>query len=127
MPRYVVLQHEPSDPRGKPLHWDFMLEADDGLRTWSLSHEPAPDCLIAAEQLADHRREYLEYEGPISENRGTVRRWDSGEYRVLEEEDDRIRLSLAGIKLHGEVTLSRPAERAQRWSFAFLAKPAPDR
>jgi len=36
---------------------------------------------LALQRLADHRRRYLAYEGPISQGRGRVRRVDAG--RVL--------------------------------------------
>jgi hypothetical protein len=35
-----------------------------------------------AERIAGHRQEYLVYEGPVSGNRGTVRREGTGECRV---------------------------------------------
>ncbi len=42
-------------------------------------------------QLATHRREYLEYEGPVSGNRGSVK-WlgSAGEYRILEDSPTRL-------------------------------------
>ncbi|MCS7047501.1 MAG: hypothetical protein NZO58_14185, partial [Gemmataceae bacterium] len=80
MPRYVILEHD-----HPALHWDFMLERGDVLRTWRL---PAPPSIgkIAAQALADHRRAYLDYEGPVSGNRGTVRRWDAGTYATITPE-----------------------------------------
>ena len=35
-----------------------------------------------AEVLPDHRLAYLDYEGPISGDRGSVTRWDRGTYDV---------------------------------------------
>ena len=40
-----------------------------------------------AEALPDHRLIYLEYEGPISGDRGTVVAWDRGEYRLKRQSD----------------------------------------
>lgn len=37
---------------------------------------------IRAERLVDHRRHYLTYEGPISRDRGVVRRVAQGTYRM---------------------------------------------
>ena len=81
-----------------------MLERDGVLLTWSLAALPAAwggDGGSAAEQiaatrLADHRIEYLDYEGPISGDRGVVKRVDGGEYEVLEETDEIIRVRLRG-------------------------------
>jgi hypothetical protein len=76
--RYVILRHEGIEHP----HYDLMLETSPGspaLATWRL-----PEWPIAARagvtRLADHRRDYLEYEGPVSENHGTVRRVVQGEW-----------------------------------------------
>ncbi len=66
------------------VHWDFMLEIGDVL--CDLGHRCADRCRsedLPARRLGDHRRVYLEYEGPVSGDRGNVRRVDSGTYRML--------------------------------------------
>ena len=73
MPRYVILEHD--HPHR---HWDLMLESGDVLRTWRLAEPPQPGRAVAAEPIGDHRRAYLDYEGPIRGNRGRVKRWDGG-------------------------------------------------
>ena len=76
MPRFVVLEHD-----HPVLHWDLMLEAGEVLRTWRLAQAPNDEAsAIVAEPLLDHRRAYLDYEGPVSGNRGSVKRWDAGEF-----------------------------------------------
>ncbi len=114
MPRFVVLRHE--SPRG--IHFDFMLEAGDVLKTWALPQPPEPGVEIECEALADHRLAYLDYEGPISGGRGSVRCWDRGTYSIVEQSDVQWVVELAGEKLAGTATLCRPAGAAQRWSFS---------
>src|SRR5436305_12258768 len=63
MTRYVILAHDHPF-----LHWDLMLEHDGSLRTWRLATPPVADQDVAAEELADHRLAYLDYEGPVSGN-----------------------------------------------------------
>jgi hypothetical protein len=67
------------DGFGEP-HYDLMFESSPGsaLVTWRAVDWPivAGDELI---RLADHRRDYLDYEGPVSNNRGHVRRIVAGE------------------------------------------------
>ena len=76
MPRFVILEHDYPE-----LHWDFMLECAGALKTWRLAEPPATHGeLIAAVALEDHRLDYLDYEGPVSGNRGRVKRWDRGDY-----------------------------------------------
>jgi hypothetical protein len=103
MPRYVILQHETASG----LHFDFMLEAGNVLRTWSLAHAPAPGVEIDARTLADHRLAYLDYEGPISGDRGSVTRWDSGTYAIETESESEITLRLTGEILSGRATVAK--------------------
>ena len=81
MPRFVVLHHVGHGPP----HYDLMLEIDgqDRLRTWRLPAWPPADG-DDAEELPPHRRGYLDYEGPISRDRGTVRRVASGTWTSVE-------------------------------------------
>ena len=84
----VLLFHEvpPSLAKasGRGSHWDLMIATDDDglLRTWALDELPdltrSDAFLIAARSLPDHRRDYLEYEGPVSGNRGSVSRVAAG-------------------------------------------------
>ncbi|HUG92355.1 MAG TPA: DNA polymerase ligase N-terminal domain-containing protein [Planctomycetaceae bacterium] len=118
MPRFTVLTHD--YPFG---HWDFLLEAGPALRTWRLFAAPDAGGAIAAEALADHRREYLDYQGPVSGGRGEVARWDSGEFSVTAETPDRLEIRLAGERLHGAAALVRTAT-GEGWSFEFTPDPA---
>jgi len=112
---FVVLQHD--HPRG--LHFDFMLETGDVLRTWALAEEPTDGLAIDAEALPDHRRAYLEYEGPVSGDRGTVICWDRGEYELVAESEGELIAALHGKKLQGTATLSHAGN--ERWQFTFRA------
>lgn len=112
MPRFVVLTHD--HPH---LHWDFMLEQEGVLRTWRLPQPPAAGRVLEAEQLAPHRIAYLDYEGPVSGNRGTVQRWDRGEFSIDEFTDSAVRIQLRGAKLDGRVELARI--KADQWKLEY--------
>ena len=114
MPRFVVLTHDHPF-----LHWDLLLEAGTALRTWRLHRPPDAAGPVAAEALPEHRREYLTYEGPVSGGRGEVRRWDSGEFTLLAETDERVDVQLAGSRLCGCARLERSAEDAN-WIFSLI-------
>ena len=77
--RYVILHHTGF---GEP-HYDLMFETEAGseLKTFRLPHWPIRQA-TAIESLKDHRRAYLEYEGPISGNRGEVRRVATGTMQI---------------------------------------------
>jgi hypothetical protein len=96
-----------------------MLETGGVLRTWALESKPQSGEMVWASKLADHRIAYLEYEGPISGNRGDVQRVDEGEYRGIEDSAEQILVELKGKTLRGSATLRCVDEVAQRWTIAF--------
>jgi hypothetical protein len=102
----VILQHD--WPR---LHWDLLLEADSILRAWRLLEEPLPGRTVQSEANAPHRLEYLDYEGPVSGGRGTVRRWDWGTFEWISDEPGQSTILLHGTKLRGNCTLDESACR----------------
>lgn len=113
MPRFVILTHD-----HPILHWDFMLENEAVLRTWRLSQPPAAGAIIFAEPLADHRLAYLDYEGPVCGNRGTVRSFDRGNYVAVEETADLVVVELSGNQLNGQASLRRLSHPGT-WTFQF--------
>ncbi len=132
MPRFVILFHQTGTNLGRPSHWDFLLEDGPTLMAWALSAEPTACRSIEALALPAHRRHYLDYEGPLSADRGTVRRWDLGTFVWLQRSAQLVRLRMHGAKLSGEATLVFRAmtEQAdvgvkhsapQRWEFTFSA------
>jgi len=78
--RFVVLFHAFPPRIHLTSHWDLMLEQDGRLLTWSLPESPEPGKTISAKRLPDHRIEYLDYEGPVSGDRGSVSRVLKGTY-----------------------------------------------
>jgi len=119
MNRFVVLRHECPASYARPSHWDFMLEADGVLRTWTLPRAPDESEPMTAEALGDHRLEYLDFEGQLSGDRGAVTRWDQGTYEIEREEGLELVVTLRGRRLRGRATLTRQQGDDQRWSFVF--------
>jgi len=72
---YVILRHEGIEHP----HFDLMFETAPGskLATWRGDVWPI-ETPTPIERLPDHRADYLTYEGPVSNNRGHVRRVASG-------------------------------------------------
>ena len=115
MPRFAVLLHD--SPRG--LHYDLLLETGDVLRTWALPQPPDAAEEMPCEALPDHRLHYLEYEGPVSDGRGTVARWDRGTYELRRLDEGALTVELTGEKLIGQAVLARCPEDPQSWRFSF--------
>lgn len=110
MPRFTILLHQvgPQSSRDDPpsmtnagrqpiasgpVHWDWLFEpetvetaAESKLITWATDPLDQADWLtdsVPALRLPDHRRIYLDYEGEIDGDRGTVRQLATGRYELL--------------------------------------------
>ena len=95
-----------------------MLEAEGVLWTWRLESEPVPEnCRagINATRLPNHRVHYLDYEGPVSGNRGSVQRWDFGLYEINAKSNEFICVVIEGKKLNGEMQLRQ--QEGDLWRF----------
>src|SRR5262245_18992804 len=101
MPRFVILHHETSAGFPRDSHFDLMLEHADALRTWAVEKIPAVGEDVSAERLPDHRLAYLDYEGEVSGERGTVSRDDAGDYECLQESETRLVVRVSGQKIRG--------------------------
>ena len=75
--RFTILEHDHPF-----LHWDLLMENGDrsALNSWRLLQKPVRGPWITSESLPDHRMIYLDYEGPVSNNRGCVRRFCGGSF-----------------------------------------------
>jgi len=109
--RTVVLEHTTTHDT----HLDWMIESPhatpDPQRTlWTarLATAPGdwrPGQRIDIKPIALHRTAYLDYEGPTSDGKGSVRRVTRGQVIVDAWSDDTIRLRVAFPEFSGHVTL----------------------
>ncbi|MER3415356.1 MAG: hypothetical protein C4297_03970 [Gemmataceae bacterium] len=115
--RFVILEHHHNG-----MHYDFMLEIEGRLQTWRVADLPtAPGNLVPAQPLPDHRIVYLDYEGPISGDRGFVRRYDTGYYEVVSDYVSAKVVRLYGSKVRG---LWRLEQAGSEWLFSWLTEDA---
>jgi len=120
MPRFVLLRHKCPPQSEKPSHWDFMLEWGAVMRTWELRELPRAWADLLGESsssesvnfvpLPDHRLAYLEYEGPLTGDRGSVERCEHGTYEILRESPEQVTVHLEGKFLSGSIRLRRATE-----------------
>lgn len=119
-PRFVVQIHDAST-----MHFDFRLQVDDVLKSWSIPKGPSadPKDKRLAVPTEDHPLEYEEFEGVIPRGEyggGTVIVWDHGTYEPLSHdrrgrpvdfaeslERGHATFRLNGAKLRGEYALTR--------------------
>ena len=86
--RFVVLHH--TGWPGRTDHYDLMLQFASGknddsavLKTFATSRDEFPSPFVPLKKIADHRRAYLELQGPVGGGRGQIARMDAGEFRLL--------------------------------------------
>lgn len=111
--RFVILEHDHPF-----LHWDLLMQQGDVLKSWRLLEPPAAGQWISAQQIPDHRLHYLDYEGPISGDRGTVVRLTSGRFsnRGGQESHSNV-YDLFDCELATLATLRHGESGNPRWCF----------
>ncbi len=77
--RFAVLRHTLPDVEVRSSHWDLLLEQPPILSNQLITFEvPVPPeewgTPTVVRRLSDHRNIYLNYQGPVSGNRGIVMR-----------------------------------------------------
>jgi hypothetical protein len=86
---YVLLRHD-----GVPSpHFDLLIDISPGAPLLAFRCDDWPPTSPIARQ-PDHRRIYLDYEGPISNNRGQVRQAAQGTLIILEFSPSRLKIQL---------------------------------
>ncbi|MBZ9787619.1 DNA ligase [Psychroflexus sp. CAK57W] len=109
-PIFVIQKHDASQ-----LHYDFRIEIDGTLKSWSVPKGPSTD--PSEKQMAiptgDHPVDYADFEGVIPEDEyggGTVMIWDKGTFENIKRDEDGNSMGLKTsfengtieIELHGE-------------------------
>jgi hypothetical protein len=102
MPRFAILDHD-----YPAAHWDLFLESGDSLHSWRLLAPLQPGITVPAEPTGDHRLLYLDYEGPVPGDRGTVVGVDRGTFAPEGDDPELVSIRLAGQRFVGRITLWR--------------------
>lgn len=110
MPRFVILYHEFPLGSDRASHWDLMVQQEDKLLTWELSTQPEPGKPTSARKLADHRIEYLDYEGPVSDQRGVVTQFIAGNCTIVSEPDLAFAAQLSSPDLNCFLRISEDSD-----------------
>lgn len=111
--RFVVLLH--TQVQGD--HFDLMIENGPRLATWKMFQPPESDPReeIECTRIGEHRRRYLDYEGPLAGGRGRVVRHDRGPCVVDRSRADRWEIDFRGRRLRGRYRLERTGSSKDNW------------
>lgn len=111
--QFVVLHHRIADDA----HYDLMIDWGEGLASWRCQTPPeeAGTQGLACRRIGHHRRAYLDYEGPVSRNRGHVARIDRGQCSILMATDSRWVVSFRGQRLRGRYALQARDSDRRDW------------
>ncbi|MFH1746557.1 MAG: hypothetical protein ABIG44_05865 [Planctomycetota bacterium] len=131
---FALLEHQTATPPATPgrpvadtVHWDLLIEVPDQprLATWRLADNPlTADAPIVAERIQDHRHVYLEYEGPLTRDRGFVHHLDHGAAHIINLAGDELHVALEGAWLQGQYRIYR--DEAGTLLFERIAEPDRD-
>lgn len=114
---FVVQQHN----IGRTVHWDLMLQRSGGkgdqdtrdLATWQLPFPPVLINLalpVDIRALPDHRRVYLDCQGPVRGGRGVCRIFDKGRYRLILRCEAYWQVEFEGRRLSGVFWLRKSSQ-----------------
>lgn len=111
--RFVILRH--ADGVGE--HFDLMIENGERLATWKFPSfpDPAVPASVLGQRIGEHRRIYLEYEGPISNDRGEVTREDEGNCRIEAATDSLWVFDAEGSRFLGKFELRQSSSESDEW------------
>jgi bifunctional non-homologous end joining protein LigD len=129
LPIFVIQKHHASQ-----LHYDFRLEVEGVLKSWSVPKGPSYDPAVKrlAMMTEDHPYDYASFEGVIPAGNygaGNVIIWDEGTWELTEPEDaadglrkGKLAFRMFGKKMFGEWALVRIKGRSPKGNEWLLLK-----
>lgn len=112
-PSFVIQKHDATN-----LHYDFRLEIDGTLKSWSVPKGPSTDPSVKrmAIPTEDHPLEYANFEGTIPKGQyggGTVMIWDHGTFKNIKKDDDGEPINLSEAYKMGTLEFWLEGEKLQ--------------
>jgi bifunctional non-homologous end joining protein LigD len=101
---------------------------DGTLKSWAIPKEIPRVTRVRrlAVQVEDHDLDYIDFEGEIAEGEygaGTVKIYDSGDYYLLDKQEDKLKVVLLGSRLEGVYELVRLKDQKNWLMFMIGDRP----
>jgi hypothetical protein len=124
VPRFVILEHRGTERYKPGVHWDLLLEWGEILKAWELPSHPLECEYQLVTSLPDHRLFYLEYAGPVADDRGTVRPIFGGQYEIVRHTTELLSLRFVTSEAaSGAIVLRPEPENEEQWRFELRLEP----
>ena len=112
-PIFVIQKHDATN-----LHYDFRLEIDGTLKSWSVPKGPSTDPSVKrmAIPTEDHPLAYADFEGTIPQGEyggGTVMIWDTGMIESNKKDEDGNLISLEESFDNGSIEVTLHGKKLQ--------------
>lgn len=120
--RFVFLEHD-----YPTLHWDILLQQGNRLLGWrgdNHGHFLNGGHVV---QTSDHRLIYLDYEGPLTGQRGKVQRVDGGRLIWRHCGEDEFIAEVQGERWHGVLELKKLDAKDWFCNFTWMRSVASNR
>ena len=112
-PVFVIQKHDATT-----LHYDFRLEIDNTLKSWSVPKGPSTDPSVKrmAIPTEDHPLDYANFEGVIPQGEyggGTVMIWDQGKIESIKKDEEGQLISLEESFKNGSIEINLHGKKLQ--------------
>lgn len=128
---FVIQKHQATN-----LHYDFRLEIDGVLKSWSVPKGPSTDPAVKRMGIPteDHPMTYAKFEGNIPKDQyggGTVMIWDKGTYEDVSKDSESLgkaykngvlEIHLHGKKIKGAYSFVRMNSGSQKGNWLLIKK-----
>lgn len=110
--RFAVSLHQMPSHQARPTHFDLFLEKEDFLMSWILAAPLSDQMNTFVIPNRDHRKDYLDYDGPISQDRGMIRRVQQGRLLWMQSDNDLVEALLRLDNRTFKLTIVRIGEES---------------
>ncbi len=115
--KFIILYHY----RIEEPHYDLMLEAEESLDSWRIPEDKLQPLLngetIEVISIKPHNKKYLNFEGDLTDSRGSVKIYDKGTSSYTHNENSRFDFLIFGFIVSGKLIFDKIGENIYNMKF----------